>query len=137
MKRVTFFFVAIFSLCIIFLSCKKSNDPAPVDPGYVGLWKGKYSNSSTAYPTSGYAFLFRSNGTVRVFNNADTTAASKAEGTYSISGSTMSTTYTYIAPASGQFSTSTTINPTFTFQEGTWGSGTNTTNGGNYFIVKQ
>ena len=136
MKQVTFFFLALFSLCIIFSSCKKSNDPAPTAPGYVGLWKGKYG-TTTAYPTAGYAFLFRNDGTVRVFNNADTTSGSKAEGTYAISGGTVTTTYTYLAPGSGQYSTSTTINPNYTFQEGTWGSGTNTTNGGNFFIVKQ
>jgi len=71
MKQVTFFFIAIFSMCIIFSSCKKSSDPAPTDPGYVGFWKGKYGSGTTAYPTNGYSFLFRSNGTVRIFDGSE------------------------------------------------------------------
>ena len=106
------------------------------DPGYVGLWKGKYGSGTTSYPTNGYSFLFRNNGTVRVFDGSDTTAASKAEGTYSITAGTITSTYTYVGSTS-QFSTAASIDPKYTFQEGTWGSGTNTTNGGKYFIVKQ
>ena len=136
MKQVTFFFITIFSMCVIFSSCKKSSDPAPTDPGYVGFWKGKYGSGATAYPTSGYSFLFRSNGTVRIFDGNDTTTANKAEGTYSITGAAVTSTYTYVG-TTAQFSVAATIDPKYTFQEGTWGSGTNTTNGGKYFIVKQ
>lgn len=108
----------------------------PADPGYVGFWKGKYGSGTTAYPTSGYSFLFRSNGTVRVFDGSDTTSANKAEGTYSITGAAVAATYTYVGTTS-QFSIAATIDPRYSFQEGTWGSGANTTNGGKYFIVKQ
>jgi hypothetical protein len=121
---------------MVFTSCKKSSDPMPTDPGYVGLWKGKYGGGATAYPTSGYSFLFRNNGTVRVFDGSDTATASKAEGTYSLTGATVNCTYTYVGTTS-QFSTAATIDPKYSFQEGTWGSGTNTSNGGKYFIVKQ
>ena len=136
MKKVFKNFIAVLLVCFIFSSCKKSADPMPTDPGYVGLWKGKYGNGATTYPVNGYAFLFRNNGTVRVFNNSDTSAATKAEGTYSITGGTINTTYTYLGTTQ-QYSTTSNIDPKYTFQEGTWGSGTNTSNGGNYFIVKQ
>jgi hypothetical protein len=136
MKRVSIFLAATICLSFIFISCKKSSDAAPADPGYVGLWKGKYGNGATTYPTLGYAFLFRNDGTVRVFNDTDTSIATKAEGTYSITGAAVTATYKYISNSS-QYSVAATIDPKFTFQEGTWGTGTNTTNGGKYFIVKQ
>lgn len=136
MKRVNIFLAATISLSFIFLSCKKSSDSAPADPGYVGLWKGKYGSGATAYPTSGYSFLFRNDGTVRVFDGVDTATAGKAEGTYSITGAAVTATYKYVS-GGAQFSVAATIDPKFTFQEGTWGSGTNTTSGGKYFIVKQ
>jgi hypothetical protein len=138
-------FLAIASIiAIVFASCSKDNNdtvltpvtPTPA-PSMVGLWKGKYGNGATTYPTSGYAFLFRADGTVRVFNSTDTATAGKAEGTYTKSGATVTCTYTYIAPSSGTYATSAAVDANFTFVEGTWGSGTNTTNGGMYFLNKQ
>lgn len=137
MKKAITLSIIGFCFVLVFLSCKKSSDPAPApDPAYVGFWKGKYGNGATAYPANGYAFLFRKDGTVRVFNNTDTTVAAKAEGIYSMLGTAVNTTYTYIV-GGAQYSTVTSIDPNYTFQEGSWGSGTNTTNGGKFFIVKQ
>ncbi len=118
-----------------FMACKKS-DSTPTDPAHVGLWKGKYGGTSN-YPSNGYAMLLRNNGTVRVFDGSDTTTAGKAEGTYTISGTSINATYTYVAAGGSTFSTAATINSKSTFIEGTWGSGTNTTNGGKYFLVKE
>ena len=127
-------------------SCKKDdpevitntvNVPVTPTPTIVGLWKGKYGNGAGVYPSSGYAFLYRADGTVRVFNNTDTTIAAKGEGTYLKSGSIVTCTYTYVTGGTGTFSTSATIDANMTFLEGTWGSGTNTTNGGLYFVNKQ
>lgn len=137
--------LAIASLVALALtSCSKDNNDTAVTPvtttpppSMAGLWKGKYGNGATTYPTSGYAFLFRANGTVRVFNSTDTATAGKAEGTYIKSGATVTATYTYLAPSTGTFSTSAAVDANYTFVEGTWGSGTNTTNGGMYFINKQ
>ncbi len=129
---------AILSLATIltFASCEKDDDvtPAPA-PSIVGLWKGKYGAVGD-YPTLGYTMLFRSNGTVRVFDGTDTTIASKAEGTYSISGSTVTTNYTYLS-TTNTYSTSATFNSIYTFMEGTYGSGAVTTGGGQFFLVKQ
>jgi hypothetical protein len=136
MKKNLFFALVALTSVLLFSSCKKDNPaPVPSDPAYVGLWKGKYG-TGTAYPSYGYAFLFRKDGTVRVFNDNDTTTASKAEGTYSISGSTVNTTYKYIS-GGYQYSTAAIMDLNASFIEGTWGSGTNTTNGGKFFIAKQ
>jgi hypothetical protein len=136
MKKNLFFALVALTSVLLFSSCKK-DDPAPAstDPAYVGLWKGKYGVGTSA-PNYGYAFLFRNNGTVRVFNSSDTATAGKAEGTFSVTGSTVTTTYKYIT-AGDQYSTTAVMDTKSTFIEGTWGSGTNTTNGGKFFIVKQ
>ncbi|MFT3825644.1 MAG: hypothetical protein QM731_17120 [Chitinophagaceae bacterium] len=117
----------------MFAACSKDKDD---DVSIVGFWKGKYGSPLTTYPTNGYCFLFRSNGTVRVFDGTDTTTASKAEGTYTVSGTTVNTTYSYITGGS-QYSTTGTVDSKFTFIEGTWGPGTNATSSGRFFINKQ
>jgi hypothetical protein len=134
MKKNLFFALVALTSVLLLSSCKKDN-PAPTDPAYAGLWKGKYGVGTSA-PGYGYAFLFRNNGTVRVFNDSDTATASKAEGTFSVTGSTVTTTYKYIT-AGDQYSTTAVMDTKSTFIEGTWGSGSNTTNGGKFFIVKQ
>ncbi|MCD8539623.1 MAG: hypothetical protein LRY55_07525 [Leadbetterella sp.] len=82
--------------------------------------------------------MFRSDGTVRVFNNTDTTAAStaKGEGIYSLLGSTLTAKYTYFGTATS-YSVTGSVNSQFTFIEGTWGPGDNTSGSGRYFLVKQ
>jgi hypothetical protein len=126
----------ITCMALAIVSCKKDKDDVAAPPSVVGFWKGKYGNGATTYPTSAYAFLFRSNGTVRVFDGADTTTASKAEGTYTVSGTTVNTTYTYLSGGS-TFSTTAIADAKFTLLEGSWGSGTNTTSGGKFFVNKQ
>jgi hypothetical protein len=130
-----YLFIAASAIALSTSSCKK-DDPVATDPIHVGLWKGKYSNGSTTYPTSGYAMLLRTNGTLRAYDGVDTATAVKAEGTYTISGTTINTTYTYLSGGS-TYSTTAALDTKTTFIEGTWGSGTNTTNGGRYFLVKQ
>lgn len=129
------FIVAIIACSFIFISCKKESCPAPESPTLVGLWQGKYGGT-TVYPTMGYSALFRSNGTVRIFDGTDTATASKAEGAYTLSGSTVTATYTYLG-SGPQYSFSATVDSKFSFLEGTYGSGTSTTGGGKWFMVKK
>jgi hypothetical protein len=129
------FIVAVIASSLIFISCKKENCPAPETPSMAGLWQGKYGGT-TSYPTSGYSALFRSNGTVRFFDGADTTSASKAEGTYTVAGSTVTATYTYL-PSGPQYSISATVDSKFTFLEGTYGAGASTSGSGKWFMVKK
>src|SRR5690606_6353548 len=98
--------------------------------------QGKYGTGEN-YPTIGYALLFRGDGTVRVFSGADTTSAAKGEGIYSILGSTVTAKYTFVSDGGTTFSFTGTVNGGFTFLEGTWGSGDNTSGSGRYFVVKQ
>ncbi len=129
------FLIAVIASSLVFISCKKDNSPAKENPSLVGFWAGKYGYSSD-YPTTGYAALFRANGTVRFFNSVDTATATKAEGTYAISGSTITASYTYIG-VGDSYSVSAIVDSKFTFLEGSWGSGANTTNGGKWFMTKK
>ncbi len=129
------FIVAVIVSSLFFISCKKENCPAPETASIVGFWQGKYGGT-TNYPSLGYSALFRSNGTVRIFDGTDTAAASKAEGTYTIAGSTVTSTYAYLVGGT-QYSISATVDSKFTFLEGTYGSGANTTNGGKWFMIKK
>jgi hypothetical protein len=129
------FIVAVIASSLIFISCKKENCPAPETPSVVGFWKGKWGFNAD-YPSNGYAALFRSNGTVRIFDGADTTTATKAEGTYSVSGTTVTATYTYTG-SSSPLAISATADAKFTFLEGTWGTSPSSINGGKWLLNKK
>lgn len=128
--RITFMMVLTIA---ILAACKKSND-TPAN-SVTGFWMGKYGGI-TGYPSIGYNFLFRKDGTVRVYTGNDTSGGSKAEGTYAVLGSTITTKYTYLVGAS-TYSASASVNNKYSFMEGTWGTGTSTTDGGRFFIVRQ
>lgn len=123
---------------VIFLgaACKKSNSPAPAPRAVAGFWVGKlgYGNST---PNDGYAYLFRPDGTVRVYDDAeDTASGSAAEGTYVLKDSTVMTNYAY--SAGGQAYTSVgVINSSSTEISGTWGVGASPTGGGMFILNKQ
>ncbi len=124
----------LFTICtliIVWAGCTR-NDPAP---GVIGFWQGKYGVGNN-YPTSGYSFLFRGDGTVRVFDNLDTTTANKAEGTYTFQGYDVTTHYTFLN-GGDTFSSVAKINVRLSFMEGTWGRGGNTSGMGNFFIARQ
>ena len=126
--------MGIIALCVIG-ACKKKKEDTPPPPTVVGYWEGKYGSGS-AVPSAPYYFLFRSNGTLRVYADAtDTASAGKAEGTYIVSGNTVKTTYTY--PPSTSYSTQSIIDAGFTTMDGTWGSGANVSGNGTFRIFKK
>lgn len=126
------FFSAVVLCSLVFISCKKDKVESP---SIVGYWKGKWGGSD-AYPTYGYAAIFRSNGTVRVFDGADTATAAKAEGTYTVSGTTVTASYLYQG-ATTPILISSKVDAKFTFLEGTWGNSPSSTSGGKWFMNKQ
>lgn len=132
--KQTKFLIAVMLIVLAFTNCKKDKtDP----PTIVGFWAGKYGGTTT-YPANGFSILFRSNGTVRVFDGADTTALAanaKAEGTYTVTGSTVTTNYSY--PGGSALGTTGVVDAKFTFLEGTWGPGSNPTASGRFFVNKK
>jgi len=120
-------------------SCKKDKEEAPPKrTSPIGYWKGLYG-TGTNPQTQNYSWLFRSNGTIRVYSQAaDTTGGSKAEGTYSVSGTIITNSYTYISgPLTGTFSTNSAVDANFQTLTGTYGSGTATSGGGTFTLTFQ
>lgn len=131
MKKTVTFVGLLFTLVLV-QACKKDKEEAPA-PSVVGFWVGKYGNGSNAADLD-YAFLFRADGTLKIYaNNADTAAATKATGTYWISGTKVNTTFTYSNNL--KYSSASTADANFTTMSGTWGSGTVTT--GNTFYLNK
>lgn len=134
--KQTFNFLAVLILLmasiLTFWGCKKSKDDVKT---VVGYWEGKYGNGSGT-PTLAYYFLFKSDGSVKVYaNTADTASATKAQGTYTVSGTTIKTTYKFTSNLT--YSTSATVDNSFTSMAGTWGNNANTTDGGLFTLTKK
>src|ERR1700757_3878350 len=137
MKNIITLFITVFLLAVSMASCKKTtvtktmvikdtiviHDTIPYDTTIVGFFTGKIG-SSNDYPSTQFDILFRANGTVRVYQGGPDTATAglfPGEGTYTVSGDTVNTTYTF--PDSTTFSATGTINPAFTYIGGSWGYG--------------
>lgn len=125
----------IISATVFVMACDKDDDNAV--PSITGFWKGYYSNSPGGNQTAEYAFLFRADGTVRVFDGYDTTTAtgSWAEGLYNITGNTVRTYYSYGPGLS--YSTSGTLTNNATKITGTWGDGNSASGSGDFNVTKQ
>lgn len=123
---------------LLLFSCKKNNDDDKEYDSPDGYWTGLYGAGSTT-PSQDYAWLFRSNGTVRVYSrSSDTAMASKAEGTYTLSGQTVTTSYTYFSGAiTGSFSTLGVADGNFETISGTYGSGANNSGGGTFILNRK
>ena len=135
MKRCTILF-SVLMLTFTFVACKKDKDDSPANP--TGFWTGLYGSGATV-PNQPYSMHFKSDGTVRIYSlSTDTTSAAKADGTYLINNQSVTTNYTYISGSiSGTFSTTATVNDAETEMSGTYGSGSNTTGGGTFTLIKQ
>jgi hypothetical protein len=77
--------------------------------------------------------LFRSNGTVRVFDGADTATAGVAEGTYTETDSVRAI-YTFTTLSVASFAGK--MNDEATSIVGTWGFGTSSSSGGVMTLAK-
>lgn len=138
MKTSNKMLLVILTLSLL-ISCKK--DGGDDDNEYTtpeGYWTGLYGNGSSI-PSQNYAWLFRANGTVRVYSqSADTASASKAEGTYILSGQTITTSYTYFSGAiTGSFSTLAVADGGFINLTGTYGSGSSNSGGGTFILKRK
>lgn len=128
----------ILLLVVIGSSCSKSDSPAPTPEKIDGYWVGQYGRGSSA-PTLPYMILFRENRTLRVYaGDADSTRASKAEGTYVREGGLLTVRYTYISGAfSGTYAARGNLNSAGNQLTGTYGSGTNTEGGGSFSLTRR
>ncbi|MCD2424205.1 hypothetical protein LQ567_15600 [Niabella pedocola] len=120
----------------LFASCKKSKESvAPPPPTVEGYWMGNYGLGNNN-PDLFYAFLFRANGTVRIYSgNTDTSKAVKAEGSYTLQNNTVKTTYNTGADMS--YSTTATLNAAFNAMEGSWKDNQLGLNKGGFSVAKK
>ncbi len=123
LNKILMLLCVIFAIAI-FYSCKKS-DKNPKKPSSLSLsyWYGSYyfpGNSSTTKP---FGILFRSDGTIKVYDFAietggppysttDTTKADPATGTYTVNENAVTVTYKYgdgqVVTGTGTFSATST-----------------------------
>jgi len=121
---------------LLALGCSKKSTSELPPQNVQGYWMGYYGNPNS-YPTVTYNFLFRSNGTVRVYEqNTDTAQAGKAEGTYAMSGSTMTATYTFVN-STETYSVAATVNAQYTYMDGNWGLTPTSLTSGDFLLVRQ
>jgi hypothetical protein len=132
------FFTLMLALSII--GCKKDDCPAPPPtpaPTYPveGYWVGKYG-SGTAAPTSGFSMVVEDGGRVTVADGASITTATKAPGTWTLTGNVFKATYTY-SGGGNTFTIQATFNNAGKMESGTYGSGSNPTGAGTWFMDRK
>lgn len=133
MKKLLYLLVLAL-IATTFYSCE--DDDVTPTPSIVGYWLGsyKYLGTSTEF---GYAMLFRSDGTVRVYNGSDTTIlgpTEKAEGTYIISDS-VRINFSYIP--NPELSAAAKLYTNDNEMVGTFGYGASTAGGGTFTLIRQ
>ena len=126
-KFVTVF--AVLSLVLIFCSCKKEKDPVYSIEGY---WVGKYGSGS-ATPASGYSMLVEPGGVITVADGSKISPSIKAVGTWTLTGNVFKATYTYQNGGS-TFSIQANFSNTGKLTDGTWGSGSNVSGSGTWYM---
>jgi hypothetical protein len=124
MKKII---LAATVITIVFTACKKSKveEPEPT-PALVGLWKGKYYLNTNVFLGYDVIYLFRKDGTMRVYNGADTsTATVKGDGIWKLTLPTdIVSEYTYVGSPTNYFSTKISADKDFTVAVAAkWGTG--------------
>jgi hypothetical protein len=108
MKNLIIVSITALLFGMMFTSCKKTvtntvivQDTVPAVPTIVGFWPGLGASvaSPQTAPSIPFAFLFNSNGTLRVYidgaSESDTTGyAGSGTGTYTLTGYTLNYTFT-------------------------------------------
>jgi hypothetical protein len=124
---------ALLLAATLFTACKK-DDPVPTYP-VEGLWVGKYG-SGTAAPSSGFSMVVESAGKLTVADGDNITSSSKAAGTWTLTGNVFKATYTY-AGSGNTFTIQANWGNDGKMSSGTYGSGSNATGGGTWFMDRK
>ncbi len=131
MKKISFVLL-LLSFSLAFSSCKKESAPVYTIEGY---WVGKYGSSS-ATPNSGYAMLVEPGGVLTIADGSTISGSSKAIGTWTITGNVFKATYTYQNGGS-TFSIQANFSNSGKLTEGTWGSGSNVSGSGTWYMDRK
>ena len=127
--------ILCLTLALGMVSCKKDDCPAPTYP-IEGLWIGKYG-SGTNTPSAGFSMVIEPGGKVTVADGDNITTSSKAAGTWTLTDNVFKATYTYTDNGGSTFSIQANWSNDGKLTGGTWGSGTNTTGSGTWFMDRK
>ncbi|HQD11723.1 MAG TPA: hypothetical protein PLW43_02160 [Chitinophagales bacterium] len=131
MKKTIYTAILFLIFGMVATSCKKEECPAPTYP-IEGYWVGKYGND-TITPNSGYSMVVEPGGNLTVADGSSISTASKASGTWTLTGSTFSTTYTY-SNGGPTYSFTATWTNDGKLRDGTWGNNNNTSGRGTWYM---
>ncbi len=129
-------------LATAFASCKKDNDVTPsnngsnhtnLDHSMPGKWVGKYGFDNEN-PSTYYCFVLNANGTFTEWNSL---SDSIGEGTWSNTGIHFTATSHFYPPFISTFKLNAILDTVNMKVTGTWGYSPSTTDGGNFYLVKQ
>jgi hypothetical protein len=126
--------LVVLLLIVTVTSCKKEKAPAPTYP-VEGYWVGKYGNG-TSTPASGFSMVVEAGGKVTVADGDNITSSSKAAGTWTVTGNVFKATYTY-ANGGSTFTIQANWSNDGKLTSGTWGSGTNVSGNGTWFMDRK
>jgi hypothetical protein len=125
---------AVLMLAItLFSACKKSDTVVPTYP-IEGLWVGKYGGGA-ATPTSGFSMVVEAGGKLTVADGDNITSSAKAAGTWTLTANVFKATYTY--SGGGTFTIQANWGNDGKMTAGTWGSGSNPTGSGTWFMDRK
>jgi len=126
MKTNMLLFLCLFTITAIFTTCKKDDAKTY---SIEGTWTGKFGFDSLT-PSTNWSFKIIP-GSLMVF--AGNTIQDTAMGTWSLTGTTFSGTYTYLL--GGTYSVTAAFdNNTGKLTNGTWGVGTASSGGGTWYM---
>lgn len=118
----------------IFTSCEKDEIVKENPKTVEGFWEGKFGNGDDE-PDQYIAYLFRKDGSVKVYGDPDTTKTPFANGLYEVNGQNIGAKYIYnngtIHSVYGM------IDEKFTIIDGVWGIGDNVNDGGLFSVNKK
>ena len=134
MKQLKFLFVLVLGITL-FASCNKDKDDVVSIPAteLTGVLEGKYG-TGTNTPSSFYSFNLKADGTMQELNSA---GEINGTGTWTITGTTFRATHHYLFPANAFFVTTGTYNTATKTITGTWGYGSNDSDGGKWYMTKK
>lgn len=103
----------------LFAACKKSK----TEPSPVGSWAGLFQPGDISY-----TLVINADGTTKVKGTGN--------GTWKLTGSTLTSTYSYPGNTT-IYNTTGALNVDFNTMTGTWGTATSSNNGGTFVLTKQ
>jgi hypothetical protein len=132
MKQLKFATAFLLSF-LLFASCKKDKAAIELSKAEIaGVYAGKYGTGDNT-PASFYSFQVKEDGTMHELNSSGQIIGT---GAWTITGTSFRASYHYTFPSTSFFVASGTYDPATKKLTGTWGYGSNDSNGGKWHMTK-